>query len=219
MVPHDWPRSKKGFSQIENTRRTAFFASLDIGTLATANAGGPDDVPEEAFDYASLLEGSIENRIFVRKSDLEALIDAGKDPTAEHVETDEVVRDPAVRAEFLAQHGYDEIPEGYEVHHIQPVSEGGRSRSDRTGGVLGVARLRRASRRLRSAPHSSRFRREHRQRRAHDSRFGSRARRDHGRAPRVLRLESLGSIRAKVSQWSSPRNYRFFLKEPAKQDV
>ena len=185
MVPHDWPRSKKGFSQIENTRRTAFFASLDIGTLATANAGGPDDVPEEAFDYASLLEGSIENRIFVRKSDLEALIDAGKDPSVEHID----------------------------------ANEGGRSRSDRTGGVLGVARLRRASRRLRSAPHSSRFRREHRQRRAHDSRFGSRARRDHGRAPRVLRMESLEAIRAKVSLWSSPRNYELFLKGPAKQDV
>ena len=83
-------------------------------------------MPEGSFTYASLPKGSVENGMFVGdESDLEALIDAGKDPTAEHVETDEVVRDPAVRAEFLAQHGYDEIPEGYEVHHIQPVSEGG----------------------------------------------------------------------------------------------
>ena len=59
------------------------------------------------------------------ESDLEALIDAGKDPTAEHVEAEDSVRDPGVRAAFLAQHGYDELPEGYEVHHIQPISEGG----------------------------------------------------------------------------------------------
>ena len=71
-------------------------------------------------------EGSVENGMFVGdESDLEALIDAGKDPTAEHVEAEDSVRDPGVKAAFLAQHGYDELPEGYEVHHIQPISEGG----------------------------------------------------------------------------------------------
>ena len=92
--------------------------------LAGTNAGGSDDVPEGSFTYASLPEGSVENGMFVgNASDLEALIDAGKNPMAEHVEADEVVRDPAVRAEFLAQHGYEELPEGYEVHHIHPISD------------------------------------------------------------------------------------------------
>lgn len=123
----------------KNARRAAFIASLGIGALAGASlldSAGDADVdadvgclegmPEGTFTYASLPEGSVENGMFVGdESDLEALIDAGKDPTAEHVEAEDSVRDPGVRAAFLAQHGYDELPEGYEVHHIQPISEGG----------------------------------------------------------------------------------------------
>lgn len=133
------PSPEAFLSNGRNARRAAFIATLGIGALAGASlldAAGDAEVdaepegftgaPEGAFTYASLPEGSVENGMFVGdESDLEALIDAGKDPTAEHVEADEVVRDPAVRTEFLAQHGYDELPEGYEVHHIQPVSEGG----------------------------------------------------------------------------------------------
>lgn len=123
----------------KNARRAAFIASLGIGALAgaslldgvgdadvDADAGGLEGMPEGSFAYASLPEGSVENGMFVGdESDLEALIDAGKAPTAEHVDAEDAVRDPAVRAEFLAQHGYDELPAGYEVHHIQPISEGG----------------------------------------------------------------------------------------------
>ena len=83
-------------------------------------------MPEGVFTYALLQGRSVGNGMFVgNESDLQSLIDAGKDPTAEHVDADEVLRDPTVRSEFLEQHGYDELPEGYEVHHIQPVSEGG----------------------------------------------------------------------------------------------
>ena len=102
------------------------------------SSGGLDGMHEGAFTYASLPEGSVENGMFVGdESDLEALIDAGKDPTAEHVEADEVVCNPAVRAKFLAQHGYEELPEGYEVHHIQPISEGG---ADSVGNMLLVTK-------------------------------------------------------------------------------
>ena len=131
------PSLEAFLSNGKNARRAAFIASLGIGALAGASlldgagdvdaeTGGVEGVPDGSFTYASLPEGSVENGMFVGdESDLEALIDAGKDPTAEHVDADEVVRDPTVRAEFLAQHGYDELPEGYEVHHIQPISEGG----------------------------------------------------------------------------------------------
>lgn len=123
----------------KNAQRAAFIASLGIGALAGASLldgagdvdadaepGGAEGMPEGSFTYASLPEGSVENGMFVgNASDLEALIDAGKDPTSEHVDAEDAVRDPGVRAEFLAQHGYDELPDGYEVHHIQPISEGG----------------------------------------------------------------------------------------------
>ena len=135
------PSPEAFLSDGKNARRAAFIASLGIGALAgaslldgvgdanvdmDADAGGFDGAPEGTFAYASLPDGSVENGMFVGdESDLEALIDAGKDPTAEHVDAEDAVRDPGVRAEFLAQHGYDELPEGYEVHHIQPISEGG----------------------------------------------------------------------------------------------
>lgn len=133
------PSPEAFLSNGKNARRAAFIASLGIGALAgaslldssgdadvDADVGGLEGMPEGTFTYASLPEGSVENGMFVGdESDLEALIDAGKDPTAEHVEAEDSVRDPGVRTAFLAQHGYDELPEGYEVHHIQPISEGG----------------------------------------------------------------------------------------------
>ena len=132
------PSPEAFLSNGKNARRAAFIATLGIGALAGASlldgAGdvdvdadaGFDGVTDGTFTYASLPEGSVENGMFVGdESDLQALIDAGKDPTAEHVDAEDAVRDPAVRTEFLAQHGYDELPEGCEVHHIQPVSEGG----------------------------------------------------------------------------------------------
>ena len=82
--------------------------------------------PYGTFTYVSLSGGSAENVMFVGdESDLQPLIDAGKDPTAEHEDAEDPVRDPAVKAEFLAQLGYDELPKGYEMHHIRPLSEGG----------------------------------------------------------------------------------------------
>lgn len=133
------PSPEAFLSDGRNARRAAFIASLGIGALAGASlldgvgdadadteASGLVDAPDGAFAYAALPEGSVENGMFVGdESDLEALIDAGKDPTAEHINAEDAVRDPGVRAEFLAQHGYDELPEGYEVHHIRPISEGG----------------------------------------------------------------------------------------------
>lgn len=37
----------------------------------------------------------------------------------------EVERSPLVRQEFLERHGLEEVPPGYEIHHIVPLSEGG----------------------------------------------------------------------------------------------
>lgn len=119
------PSPEAFLSNGKNARRAAFIASLGIGALAgaslldsagdadvDADVGGLEGMPEGTFTNASLPEGSVENGMFVGdESDLEALIDAGKDPTAEHVEAEDSVRDPGVRAAFLAQHGYDELPE------------------------------------------------------------------------------------------------------------
>ena len=69
---------------------------------------------------------AIDNGMFIgNEADLQALIEAGQDPEAVHVDAEDIHRNMSVRNEFLAMHGYDSVPEGYEVHHVQPLSEGG----------------------------------------------------------------------------------------------
>ena len=40
------------------------------------------------------------------------------------------VRDIGARDAFLSVHGFDGVPEGYEVHHVVPLSEGGADTPD-----------------------------------------------------------------------------------------
>ncbi len=69
---------------------------------------------------------AIHNGVFVGdQQDLTALIRAGEDPNSVHVEQENIERSDAVKSEFLAMHGLTDTPEGYELHHIQPLSEGG----------------------------------------------------------------------------------------------
>ena len=72
----------------------------------------------------------IENGVLVDDSPehLQALTAEGELPHTEHIS--DVVRDPAVKAEFLQMHGFDEEPSGWEVHHIVPLSEGGADTPD-----------------------------------------------------------------------------------------
>ncbi|MGI6647590.1 MAG: HNH endonuclease signature motif containing protein [Bacillota bacterium] len=53
----------------------------------------------------------------------EVLIDLGCQDGTEHVV--DPPRDPGMVQAFLTEHGYTETPDGYEVHHIIPLSEGG----------------------------------------------------------------------------------------------
>lgn len=46
------------------------------------------------------------------------MVAAGEVEDAEHIDSDDIVRDIAMRDEFLANFGYEGVPEGYEVHHI-----------------------------------------------------------------------------------------------------
>ena len=81
----------------------------------------------EAYGSTPAIDGvdleAIENGMFVGDTDdLNALIAAGEQPDTEHIPSDEI---PTVREAFLKMHGYENTPEGYDVHHILPVSEGG----------------------------------------------------------------------------------------------
>jgi len=63
-------------------------------------------------------------------ANLQALIAQGEVEGTDHVDASDIHRSLAARNEFLAAHGYDHVPEGYEVHHVVPLSEGGTDTPD-----------------------------------------------------------------------------------------
>lgn len=72
-----------------------------------------------------------DNGVFVGDaSDLQELIEAGKVEGTDHVSSDDISRSFAARTAFLKSHGFDEIPAGYDVHHIVPISQGGADTPD-----------------------------------------------------------------------------------------
>lgn len=74
---------------------------------------------------------AVENGVFVgNESDLAILTRSGEIPGTTHVDASDVDRSLAVRNQFLADHGYTSVPDGFEVHHIIPVSEGGSDSTD-----------------------------------------------------------------------------------------
>lgn len=68
----------------------------------------------------------VDNGVFTGgDEELAHLAQAGQIEGTTHIDAADVDRDIAVRDAFLASHGFDGVPEGYEVHHVVPLSEGG----------------------------------------------------------------------------------------------
>ncbi len=74
---------------------------------------------------------AVENGVFVGDaSDLDDLTRAGELSDTTHIDSSDIDRSMAMRDGFLSAHGFDSVPEGYEVHHIVPLSEGGSDTPD-----------------------------------------------------------------------------------------
>ena len=58
-------------------------------------------------------------------NDLEKLIELGQIDNTEHIDSDDISRSEHEKSIFLKSNGFNSVPEGYEVHHIIPLSEGG----------------------------------------------------------------------------------------------
>lgn len=63
-------------------------------------------------------------------ADLRALAAEGEIEGTEHIASEDIDRSLAARNEFLHENGYNSCPEGYEVHHVIPLSEGGADAPD-----------------------------------------------------------------------------------------
>ena len=89
------------------------------------------DVPEpdidvEVPDYPVNDIAGVEDGVFVGdEGDLQELSEAGEIDGTDHIDSEDIVRDIGLRNEFLESIGYTSLPEGYEVHHVIPLSEGG----------------------------------------------------------------------------------------------
>lgn len=67
----------------------------------------------------------VENGMLTDSSQLQQIIDMGEIDGAQHIHDEDIVRSEEMKKAFLHKHGYTEVPVGYEVHHIVPLSEGG----------------------------------------------------------------------------------------------
>lgn len=74
--------------------------------------------------------GGVDNGMLIDDAYLNDIIDQGKVERTHHIDSDIYTRNIAARNEFLYQHGMTEVPEGYEVHHIVPLCEGGADSAD-----------------------------------------------------------------------------------------
>lgn len=99
--------------------------------LIDADVPDVDVEPDIPDDYSCNDMPGVEEGVFVGDDvDLNELAEAGEVEDSAHIDSDDIVRDLAARSEFLSSIGYEELPEGYEVHHIIPLSEGGSDTPD-----------------------------------------------------------------------------------------
>lgn len=98
---------------------SSFGYDQDTAVLDYSDIGEPDGlVPDIPVDDIPGVDNGM-----AHPSATETLIDLGCLEGTEHIA--DPPRDPGMVQAFLTQHGYTEIPDGYEVHHIIPLSEGG----------------------------------------------------------------------------------------------
>lgn len=117
-----------------NRRRIANLGAVCLLTAFGANAFDVSDVkdladaadspssdglvcPEHGSGCDAVVSGD--------EAKLQSVIAAGEIDGTTHVDEADVSRSAAERSAFLAQHGFDGTPEGAQVHHVHPLSEGG----------------------------------------------------------------------------------------------
>ncbi|MCF0253147.1 MAG: HNH endonuclease [Duodenibacillus sp.] len=116
----------RDFFTQDNVKRASTVAVVALGCGAAGSLLGSDADGLDALDgggIAALDPGDVDNGVYT--GDALSLERAGEIEGTQHIAADEVVRSAAARNAFLEAHGLDAVPEGYELHHIVPLSEGG----------------------------------------------------------------------------------------------
>lgn len=97
-----------------------------------------ENMSSSAISYAMSVDGGlmpswndvndftgVENGMLSDSSQLNGLIAVGEVQGTMHVHAEDEVRSEEAIKNFLHEHGYTDVPAGYEVHHIVPLSQGG----------------------------------------------------------------------------------------------
>jgi len=137
-----------GFECLGNDKKTFFdrktidhlssiTTTVVVADMATDLVFGEDDSTSSCVSYvednsglipsdASNIQDFSDNGMFDgNSSDLNELIHMGEIEGTDHIVADDEHRSMTARSDFLASHGYSSVPDGYEVHHIIPLCEGG----------------------------------------------------------------------------------------------
>ena len=109
-------------------------SAMDLDVVSDVDVDGLPDADGAGGALASGFapsDLSVENGVFTGDGqELDRLIQYGEVDGTTHVASEDIVRDIGARDAFLSVHGFDGVPEGYEVHHVVPLSEGGADTPD-----------------------------------------------------------------------------------------
>lgn len=69
----------------------------------------------------------INNHIVGMNADIQGLSDLGMKPELidNHIDSDSIIRSDIAKMDFLHSLGYNSVPNGFEVHHVVPLCQGG----------------------------------------------------------------------------------------------
>lgn len=109
--------------------------TLEVAALADRLEAGLADQDQRNASHLNDMDPNIPglsadavcNGMFIGNSlDLAHLIRAGEKAHTRHIPSEFITRSSSSKTLFMNYHGYNEIPSGYDLHHIVPLCEGGR---------------------------------------------------------------------------------------------
>lgn len=124
-----WSSAKRKYQgrevfQGNNRRRMIMLCGVAVAAIIAHEVA--DELYSDTYELVDVDElAGVEHGMLVDDSQLDEIINMGKIEDTEHIPAEDIIRSEAVRMDFLQAHGYDKLPDGYEIHHIIPLSEGG----------------------------------------------------------------------------------------------
>ncbi len=118
-----------GAAVITGTIASAVMLGDAISSAEAASPDYSDMIPQDLFlptvDVNNIF--GVDNHIVGPNADIQGLSDLGMRPEFidNHIESDSIERSAAAKSDFLHTIGLDSIPQGYEIHHVVPLSQGG----------------------------------------------------------------------------------------------